>query len=108
MLVPAKGLTTLPGIRRMKGKRRVTYYHIMLERHALLVSEGLATESFYPGAAGMRMLRPHQKLQVFRHFPAVKTSGTRGYGHTVRPCLTYSETRALASVMKSQLAPQKA
>lgn len=104
VLVPAKGLTSLPGIRQMKGKRRITYYHILLERHAILLSEELRSESFYPGATAMQMLRPDQRLEIFSLVPALKEKGGRAYGPTARPCLTNSETRALALSLKSQMA----
>ena len=103
VLVPAKGLTSLSGIRQMKGKRRITYYHVMLERHAILLSEGLPTESFYPGSTAMKMLSPEQRLAVLSAFPNLGDNGS-GYGPTVRPCLSYAETKSFALNNKSQLA----
>ena len=104
VLVPASGLTSLPGIRQMKGKRRIAYYHILLERHAILKAEGLASESFYPGPTAMQMLRPDQRQDIERHFPTLQDQGVSAYGPTVRLCLTFTETRALAAGMKSQMA----
>lgn len=95
-LAPAKGLTGLPGVRQMKGKREVTYYHVLLDRHAILISEGLPTESFYPGPTAMSMLRPEQKLAVL----AALGRPAERYGPQARPCLTVREARTVASALK--------
>lgn len=55
-IAPARGLTGLQGIRVMEGKRQVDYHHILLPRHAALLSDGLATESFFPGPTARKML----------------------------------------------------
>jgi len=96
MLAPAKGLTRLPGVRQMKGKRSITYYHVLLERHALLLSEGLPSESFYPGPTALAMLNPAQRmalLQTLSEPPYL-------YGPRARPCLSVSETIALSETIR--------
>lgn len=102
VLVPAKGLTRLSGIRRMKGKRRVTYYHVLLQRHAILLSERLASESFYPGPMALRMLRIDQRLDIHRKLPGLRDNG---YGPTARQCLTRRQTQALARAISAKLTP---
>ena len=96
LLAPAKGLTSLPGIRIMWGKRNVTYHHVLLARHEILFAEGLACESFYPGPAAMRMLRPDQRAEVLCLFPGVTNDCVSGYGPPVRRCLTVREAKAAA------------
>lgn len=96
VLAPAKGLTRLPGIRQMKGKRSVTYFHVMLERHAILLSEGLPTESFYPGPAALAMLQPAQRTALLSSLSAPPDR----YGPRARPCLSVRETMALAEIFK--------
>ena len=49
-LAPAKAFLDQPGVRRKSGTRRVAYYHLFLERHALLTAEGAIAESFFPGS----------------------------------------------------------
>lgn len=100
VLVPAKGLTSLRGIRVMKGKKNMTYYHVMLETHALLVSEQLPSESFYPGPEALKMLRPKQRSKVYELRPDLRDG--KPFGPTARPCLTHSETLELAERMKSE------
>ena len=99
MLAPAKGLTRLHGIRQMKGRRAVTYYHVLLERHAILLSEGLPTESFYPGPTALAMLSPSQRAALLGALSAPPEK----YGPTARPCLTVGETTALAQILRRRI-----
>ena len=100
VLAPAKGLTHLPGIRQMKGKRSVTYYHVMLERHAILLSEGLPSESFYPGPTALAMLSPTQRIALLGKL----TAPSERYGPMARPCLSVRETRELALRLRQRIA----
>ena len=92
VLAPAKGLTALRGVRVMNGKRRITYVHVLLAKHALLISENLPTESFYPGANAMNALRPFQREEIFQVLPEL----TETDWPMARPCMTMSEAKALS------------
>ncbi len=96
LLAPAKGLTWMSGIRRMDGKRSVSYHHILMRNHEVLLSEGLPSESFFPGPTAMRMLAPKQRAEILSHFPRMRSDIGLGYGATVRPALTVGETQKLA------------
>lgn len=87
VLYPAKSLVGVPGIRWMYGKKAVTYYHVMLPQHGIILSEGLPSESFYPGPTGMRMLKARQKRAIESLFPGVLADPTV-YGPLARPALT--------------------
>ncbi|MDA5093986.1 Hint domain-containing protein [Aliiroseovarius sp. KMU-50] len=93
VLAPAKGLLSLPGIRRMQGKKSVIYYHIMLENHEILFSEGLATESFFPGEMALKMLTPSQRRDVLQRMRGLNCGDAVMDQPTARPCLTCSQTR---------------
>ena len=95
VLAPAKGMTSLPGIRCMKGKREVTYYHILLEEHEILLSEGVASESFFPGPTALKMLQPGQRKEIFALFPDLKENCVGGYGSQARKCLTVSDMNTI-------------
>ena len=101
-LAPAKGLTDLHGIRIMRGKRSVVYYHIMLESHEILISEGLETESFYPGKMAMAMLRPHQRKAIFAAFPKLQDDPENAYGVPARVSLTCNQTRTWVLTLHRQ------
>lgn len=49
VLVPAKALLCLPGVELDVPGQDITYYHIMLERHEVVFSSGLQTESLFLG-----------------------------------------------------------
>jgi len=58
VLVRAKHLAELgfAGARVAQGVRSICYYHVLLERHAILCAAGAPAESFYPGVLAMEML----------------------------------------------------
>lgn len=52
----ARHLAEAPGpVRVAHGRREVTYHHLLLPRHAVIVANGAATESFYPGSEALKM-----------------------------------------------------
>ncbi|MCH2093989.1 MAG: Hint domain-containing protein [Rhodobacteraceae bacterium] len=55
-LVAARHLTGLSGVRVMHGKREEDYFHLLLDRHEVLIAEGMPAESFYPGADSVAAL----------------------------------------------------
>ena len=99
ILAPAKGLLSLPGIRVMKGKRDVAYYHILLPRHSILISDGAPTESFYPGPCALEMLKRNQRDEIFAALPKLKHGPERGSGPQARVCLSRAEAERLAMTL---------
>jgi hypothetical protein len=95
VLAPAKGLTQLPGVRVMQGKQDVTYYHVMLEGHGLLVAEGSLSESFYPGKQAQRTLSISKRISLASVIQNLtQQSPETAYGPFARRCLTVGETKA--------------
>ena len=45
VLVPAKSLTTLRGIRHMQGKSKITWVHFACDRHEIITANGCLSES---------------------------------------------------------------
>lgn len=109
VIAPAKGLTGLAGVRQMKGKKDVTYFHLMLDKHALLWAGGIASESFYPGPTAIKMLNDAQRAALLRLFPALLDNPDTGYGPTVRHNITRRQAELLVSRMSGVTGlPQKA
>ena len=102
VLALAKGLTGLPGVRVMKGKRKVTYFTLLLDRHQILTAEGARTESFYPGPTALQMLSTAQRTEVEAIFPGLRYEPDTGYGAPARLVLTKRETQALVNAMQEQ------
>lgn len=100
LLVPAKGLAGLPGVRVMNGRKHVIYYHVMLEAHDILFSDGTPSESFYPGKQAQRMLSILQRSALISILPGLtQKSPEAAYGPTARRCLTVRETKALTQTI---------
>ncbi|MBT8417539.1 MAG: Hint domain-containing protein [Silicimonas sp.] len=97
VLAPVKGMTALAGVRRMNGKRQITYHHILFGQHEIVFAEGIACESFYPGQMAMRMLPPAQRREVLDLLPALKDGAAEGYGPPARPALTVGQTADMAA-----------
>ncbi|MEM7190414.1 MAG: Hint domain-containing protein [Pseudomonadota bacterium] len=93
----AKGLVHCRGIRRMHGKRSVTYHSILLERHGVMFANGLAVESFYPGRYAQSLLDPGDRIRLLAQFPGIADDPERAYGNPARPVLKRREVEALQS-----------
>lgn len=98
VLVPAKGLINDTTIRQDMEIREVEYFHILFDTHEIIFTEGLATESFHPGAYTISALSDPAREELFRLFPALKDEGS--YGAVARPALRPWETRMLADTRR--------
>lgn len=99
-LAPAKGLISLPGVRPMQGKRLVIYHHLLFKKHEIILSNGIPSESFYPGPTAMKMLTRHQRKELLALFPRLVENPTEGYGPQARRALTVRETREIVQMAK--------
>ena len=99
VLVPAKALVKFPGVREMKGCRSVNYYHIMLDQHHVLISDGVPTESFYPGPMALKSLNAENRTEVKRILAqATNGKGLNGYPHA----RTVMRVREAAQLLKKK------
>ncbi|MEL6451467.1 MAG: Hint domain-containing protein [Pseudomonadota bacterium] len=88
LLVRAGHLARLAGglVRVAGGVRTVTYVHLLLESHDLIVAEGLVSESLYPGPWGLLALGTDATRDLIRCLPALAHSPVaQAYGPTVHP-----------------------
>lgn len=68
-LVAANALCGLPGIQVVSDIQEVTYIHIMLDRHEVLISEGAPTESLWVGDETKRSLPKAALEEINALFP---------------------------------------
>jgi serralysin len=66
-LAPALHLAGLPGIRR--ALKPVTYVHLMFDRHQIVRTHGVWSESFQPGTLSLDSLSDPQRDKLVRLFP---------------------------------------
>lgn len=83
ILVPAHALCGLPGIRRRKPARDFTYHHLLCDRHAVLVADGLPAESLYLGPVTRHALSPEARAEVMALFPDLDTAPPEPARHMV-------------------------
>ncbi|MEC7258655.1 MAG: Hint domain-containing protein, partial [Pseudomonadota bacterium] len=64
-LVPAKALTVLPGVTHAHDIAWIDYHHLVLDKHALLLANGLPCESLWPGEIALAGL-PERAVRRIR------------------------------------------
>ncbi len=86
--IPANLMVDLKGgrARVAKGKKQVTYHHLLLERHEVLFAEGAGAESLYLGPASCDILGPG----------LLRLQGTADAGPLARPTLRRADLADLS------------
>jgi len=68
----------------------VEYWHMMFDRHQVVVANGLETESFFPGNGGLKSIEPAAQKEILELFPELRDDPAK-YGSTSRMCLKAKE-----------------
>lgn len=73
VLVPAKFLLDLPNVYLSFPNRNISYYHVMLETHEILLSEGAKTESLFLGSQALKSIpcEAQEELALMLGMPPV-------------------------------------
>ena len=71
----------------------VTYVHLMFDRHEIILSEGIPTESLYPGPRALENLPDATRDELMAIFPELACGVS--YGTAAAPLLKSYEARAL-------------
>lgn len=101
-LVPAKALVTLPGIREMKGRRSIRWFHFALQTHSVITAEGCSVESLFLGRMVLGHLGKRERLRLCGLFPSPQDRADGLNGPRAAPFLTVGETgRRLQQSAKS-------
>ena len=72
VLAAAKQLVGNPGIEEVVAMG-VTYYHLMFERHEVILSDGLWTESFQPSDYALGTVGNEARAEILSLFPELRT-----------------------------------
>jgi Hint domain len=94
VLVAAKDLVNDASIRICEGGM-VDYVHILFDRHQVVFSEGLATESFLPGRQTTESLEQAMVDEICAIFPELNPRTGSGYGPAARRALKAHEAQVL-------------
>lgn len=94
VLVAAKDLVNDCSVRLIPGGE-VTYIHLLFDRHEIIFSEGLPTESFLPGPMVLPQFEGPVLAEVLALFPEIDPATHQGYGPSARPSLKSHEARVI-------------
>lgn len=94
VLIAARDLINDRSVRRKAGGQ-VTYVHLLFDRHQVLFSEGLETESFLPGPQTTKTLEQEIFAEICALFPEIDPATGQGYSSAARRTLKRFEADLL-------------
>lgn len=90
VLVAARQLLSLDGVEEMSVEA-IEYFHILFERHEIVISNGAETESLYTGPEAMKALGPQASEEIFALFPELREESAQ----PIRPLIPGSKARQM-------------
>lgn len=75
VLVAAKQLLELPGVEIARDLVEVEYFHILFERHEVVIANGAEAESLYTGTEALKAVGPSAIEEIFAIFPELRNTG---------------------------------
>lgn len=96
VLVAAKELVNGRSVTRIEGGT-VEYVHLLFDRHQVIYSEGLPTESFLPGGQMEHSFETEIVAEICAIFPELDPATGEGYGPAARRMLSGYEARLWAA-----------
>ena len=103
VLIPASFLVNGTTIRRGSAMKKVTYWHFMCDRHEIVFSSGLKSESFHPGTYGMSALPKACRRELLTLFPEVRDFASAESPMTARRPLRYFEYEVLRDALGGRM-----
>lgn len=100
VLVAAKDLVNDRSIRPREGGE-VEYVHLLFDRHQIVFSEGLATESFLPGPQTTRSFEAAIVEEICTLFPEIDPRTGTGYSPAARRTLKAFEAQVLFAAARA-------
>lgn len=94
VLIAARDLVNDHSVRRVEGGM-VEYVHILFDRHQVVFSEGLETESFLPGPQTAKSFEAEIVEEICALFPEIDPETGAGYSPAARRTLKRYEAQLL-------------
>ncbi|MGX9352281.1 Hint domain-containing protein [Shimia sp. W99] len=91
VLIPAKQLVGWKGIKQVSYVPTPEYFHILFDKHEIIISDGMQTESFHPGEMTFDQFEHEARDELLRLFPELIE--LVAYGETARRCLKSHEAQ---------------
>jgi hypothetical protein len=98
VLVAARDLVNDATVTRREGGQ-VEYVHLMFDRHQVVFSEGLETESYLPGPQTCESFEAETIAEICAIFPEIDPKTGQGYSQAARRTLKRFEADILCSGM---------
>ncbi|MGB0798957.1 MAG: Hint domain-containing protein [Planktomarina sp.] len=95
ILATAQSLINDKSIARHPGGR-VEYFHVLFDKHQIVIAEGAPSESFYPGKPGLDALEQEMSDEIFELFPNLRDDHG-AYGPLSRAAVRGREVRVAFS-----------
>ncbi len=95
VLTSAKSLCRWPGIEIVEPTDDLRYFHILLDRHEILISEGAPAESLFLGEEALHSLSSEGLQELVEIFPDHVTRNVFSFGPAARRLLKEKEALAL-------------
>ena len=93
VFAPAIHTLTLPKVKQVQCD--VTYVHFLFDRHEIVLTDGLWTESLHPGERALRGFECTAQAEIFQLFPELKSWTAQTKFPLARPSLKRHETALL-------------
>ena len=97
VLAPAMALLNDSTVTIDHSNEAVTYYHFMFDKHEIVYSNGVETESFHPATGGVEQVDAAKRAELFKLFPELEYDA-EAFGPRVRATLHGHEVDVLMSV----------
>lgn len=96
VLVSARDMVDGVSVRPETPYRPVTYFQILLERHHVIMANGLETETFHPAALSLSAIPKAERQRLLDVMPVLGVAA-EAYGPSARPVLSRAEMGLLAA-----------
>ena len=96
VLIKARHLINDHSIRRCPSGDDVTYVHLLFDRHEVVTTDGLESESFHPGPTVMQDMDGGIRDEILKLFPALEND-PMGYGPIARTEARADEARLITA-----------
>jgi hypothetical protein len=106
VFAPAKSLTSLPGIRHMKGKQSITWIHFACDRHEVVTANGCLAESLLLGPMVVNGLTRKEWRELTDIYGSVEMPDAALNGSEAREYPKVSEVRRHLAKCKKDNEPR--
>ncbi len=74
VLVPAHKLVGIPGVTVEETAQSVVYFHILFDRHEIVLAEGAPSESLFTGKQALKGMQPEALAEIVALFPELTST----------------------------------